>query len=142
MTGLYNNDASAAIHETMEALHEVGAIDKQTMRDFDAACIFRYHYGIHSVYSRLRMSDATLLIKRIPSELKQWLADEAARNARSMNKETIRLLEEARAQREAATRPARNTQAIARLLKDLQAMPVLDARTMDEALYDETGMPK
>ena len=88
------------------------------------------------------MSDATLLIKRMPSELKQWLADEAARNARSMNKETIRLLEEARALREATVRPARDTRAIARILKDLQAMPVLDTRTMDDALYDETGMPK
>lgn len=29
----------AAIHETMEALHTVGAIDKQTMRDFDEACL-------------------------------------------------------------------------------------------------------
>ena len=27
----------AAIHETMDALHEVGAIDKQTMREFDEA---------------------------------------------------------------------------------------------------------
>ena len=25
--------------ETMEALHEVGAIDKQTMREFDEACL-------------------------------------------------------------------------------------------------------
>jgi len=88
------------------------------------------------------MSDATLLIKRMPSELKQWLADEAARNARSMNKEAIRLLEEARALREAARRPTRDTQAIARILKDLQAMPVRDTRSMDDALYDETGMPK
>jgi len=88
------------------------------------------------------VSDATLLIKKMPSELKQWLADEAARNARSMNKETIRLLEEARALRESATQPARDTLAIARILTDLQAMPVLDTRPMDEALYDETGMPK
>ena len=88
------------------------------------------------------MSDATLLIKGMPADLKQWLADEATRNARSMNKETIRLLEEARAQRESATRPARNTRAIARILKDLQALPVLDARAMDEALYDASGMPK
>ena len=88
------------------------------------------------------MSDATLLIKRMPSDLKQWLVNEAARNARSLNKETIRLLEEARAVREAATRPARDTQAIARILRDLQTMPVLDARPMDDALYDETGMPK
>jgi putative transcriptional regulator len=29
----------AAIHETMEALNDVGAIDKQTMRRFDAACL-------------------------------------------------------------------------------------------------------
>ena len=29
----------AAIHETMEALHEVGAIDKQMMRRFDDACL-------------------------------------------------------------------------------------------------------
>ncbi len=29
----------ATIHETMEALHEVGAIDKQTMRRFDEACL-------------------------------------------------------------------------------------------------------
>jgi putative transcriptional regulator len=29
----------AAIHETMEALHKVGAIDKQTMRRFDGACL-------------------------------------------------------------------------------------------------------
>ncbi len=29
----------ASIHETMEALHEVGAIDKRTMRHFDDACL-------------------------------------------------------------------------------------------------------
>lgn len=88
------------------------------------------------------MSDATLLIKRMPSELKQWLAAEAARNARSMNKETIRLLEEARALRETAARPGRNAQAIAQILKDLQALPVQDARPMDEILYDASGLPR
>ena len=35
----YRSEALAAIHETMEALHEVGAIDKQTMREFDEACL-------------------------------------------------------------------------------------------------------
>ena len=39
MNKKYRSDAMAAIHETMEALHEVGAIDKQTMRRFDAACL-------------------------------------------------------------------------------------------------------
>jgi putative transcriptional regulator len=39
MTKRYRSEVSAAIHETMEALHEVGAIDKQTMREFDEACL-------------------------------------------------------------------------------------------------------
>lgn len=39
MTMKYQSDAFAAIHETMEALHEIGAVNKQTMREFDAACL-------------------------------------------------------------------------------------------------------
>ncbi|HNS45524.1 MAG TPA: transcriptional regulator, partial [Alphaproteobacteria bacterium] len=39
MTKRYRSEAFAAIHETMDALHEVGAIDKQTMREFDEACL-------------------------------------------------------------------------------------------------------
>ena len=39
MAKKYKSAAFAAIHETMEALHEIGAVDKQTMRDFDAACL-------------------------------------------------------------------------------------------------------
>lgn len=35
----YRSQAYAAIHETMEALHETGAIDKQTMREFDESCV-------------------------------------------------------------------------------------------------------
>lgn len=35
----YQSEAFAAIHETMEALHGVGAIDKRTMREFDVACL-------------------------------------------------------------------------------------------------------
>jgi putative transcriptional regulator len=35
----YRRDALAAIHETMASLHDVGAIDKQTMRRFDDACL-------------------------------------------------------------------------------------------------------
>src|ERR1700689_775897 len=35
----YRSDALAAIHETMEALHDVGAVGKQTMRRFDDACL-------------------------------------------------------------------------------------------------------
>ena len=32
-------NARASIHETMEARHEVGAIDDQTMREFDDSCL-------------------------------------------------------------------------------------------------------
>jgi len=39
MSKKYRSDAMAAVHETMVALHEVGAIDKKTMRRFDAACL-------------------------------------------------------------------------------------------------------
>lgn len=39
MAKKYKSDAMAAIHETMEALHGVGAIDKRTMRQFDEACL-------------------------------------------------------------------------------------------------------
>jgi len=39
MAKKYRSDALAAIHETMESLHEIGAVDKQTMREFDAACL-------------------------------------------------------------------------------------------------------
>jgi len=38
-TSNYRSDAFAAIHETMEALHRVGAISKVTMREFDEACL-------------------------------------------------------------------------------------------------------
>ncbi len=35
----YRSEAMAAVHETMEALHDVGAIDKQTLREFDDSCL-------------------------------------------------------------------------------------------------------
>ncbi len=35
----YRSEAMASVHETMEALHKVGAIGKQTMRRFDDACL-------------------------------------------------------------------------------------------------------
>lgn len=35
----YRSDAFAAVHETMDALHRVGAINKVTMRKFDDACL-------------------------------------------------------------------------------------------------------
>ena len=38
-TRAYRSDAFAAVHESMEALHHVGAISKVTMREFDEACL-------------------------------------------------------------------------------------------------------
>ena len=43
MAQKYRSDALAAIHETAEALHEVGAIDKRTMREFDEGCLTPVH---------------------------------------------------------------------------------------------------
>jgi putative transcriptional regulator len=43
MAKKYRSDAFAAIHETMEALHDIEAIDKQTMREFDDACLTPVH---------------------------------------------------------------------------------------------------
>jgi putative transcriptional regulator len=35
----YISKALASIHETIEALHEIGAVGKQTMREFNEACL-------------------------------------------------------------------------------------------------------
>ena len=35
----YKSEAFAAIHETMEALHEIEAISLTTMREFDVLCL-------------------------------------------------------------------------------------------------------
>ena len=35
----YKSDAYAAIHESMDALHQTGAISKKTMREFDETCL-------------------------------------------------------------------------------------------------------
>lgn len=39
MTKNYRSDALASLNETMEALSDIGAISKQTMREFDEACL-------------------------------------------------------------------------------------------------------
>jgi putative transcriptional regulator len=35
----YRSEPLSAIHETMDALHRIGAISKVTMREFDVACL-------------------------------------------------------------------------------------------------------
>ena len=39
MTKQYRSKAMASIHETADGLHSVGLLDKQTMRQFDDACL-------------------------------------------------------------------------------------------------------
>lgn len=39
MVKVYKSEALAAIHEMMEGFHQSGAIDKQTMHEFDDGCL-------------------------------------------------------------------------------------------------------
>ncbi len=39
MDKTYKSEAFAAIHETVESLHVVGVVTKQTLRTFDDACL-------------------------------------------------------------------------------------------------------
>ncbi len=81
-----------------------------------------------------------MLIKQMPDELKAWIAEEARRHHRSMNKEAVALLESARAQRAGPTRAAAGD--IDALLKRFRALPDLDRRSADEILgYDDIGLP-
>jgi putative transcriptional regulator len=35
----YESEIAAAVHETVEGFHEIGIVDKQTMRKFDELCL-------------------------------------------------------------------------------------------------------
>ncbi|WP_103755356.1 helix-turn-helix domain-containing protein [Escherichia coli] len=39
MSKNYRSDALASVHEMMESLQDIGAVTKQTMREFDALCL-------------------------------------------------------------------------------------------------------
>ena len=39
MTKTYKSKILASVHEAMQDAHDVGVIDKTTMREFDAACL-------------------------------------------------------------------------------------------------------
>lgn len=39
MAKAYKSEALAAVHELIEGFHQGGAIDKQTMREFDETCL-------------------------------------------------------------------------------------------------------
>ena len=67
-----------AIHETMTALRNVGAIDKETMRRFDVACLTRIELlspnQIRALLQRERVSQAVLAhyLNVTPNLVSKW----------------------------------------------------------------------
>lgn len=39
MAQKYKSDALAALHESMQGLHDIGLVDAKTMRQFDSTCL-------------------------------------------------------------------------------------------------------
>jgi len=39
MTKKYRSKALGALHDTVQGLHRLGLVDRQTMREFDASCL-------------------------------------------------------------------------------------------------------
>ena len=83
-----------------------------------------------------------MTIKQMPADLKRFWAEEARSHDPSMNKEVLRVLEEERARREAAKFPGKNMDSIMAAARRLQSFAVADQRRMEDALYDDEGMPK
>jgi putative transcriptional regulator len=65
-TNRYRSPALRSLHEVMEDLHEVGAIDKATMRDFDLGCLTPVEKLAPEAIKRIRekahMSQATFAL--------------------------------------------------------------------------------
>lgn len=47
MTKAYKSGVMAAVHEMMEGFYQSGAIDKQTMREFDDAYLAAHDAWVH-----------------------------------------------------------------------------------------------
>ena len=62
----YRSPAFRSLHEVMEDLHEVGAIDKATMRDFDLSCLTPVEAfepeAIKHIRDKAHMSQATFAL--------------------------------------------------------------------------------
>lgn len=74
----YKNDVMEALHRSAAALHRVGAMDAQTMRNFDVACIERParwdKARVRQLRQRLHMSQPVLAayLNSTPSTVAQW----------------------------------------------------------------------
>jgi putative transcriptional regulator len=54
----YKTEALASIYEMMEGAHEIGAIDKKTMREFDESCLIAAPVLSPAEIKALRESEA------------------------------------------------------------------------------------
>lgn len=65
-TKRYRSPALRSLHEAMEDLHAVGAIDKATLRDFDLGCLTEVKdlapEAIRQIREKARMSQATFAL--------------------------------------------------------------------------------
>lgn len=74
----YKSDVMEALHRSASALHRVGALDSQTMRNFDVACIERParwdKTRVRQLRLRLHMSQPVLAayLNSTPSTVAQW----------------------------------------------------------------------
>jgi putative transcriptional regulator len=74
----YKGDVFEALHRSATALHRVGAMDAQTMRNFDVACIERParwdRTRVRKLRLRLHMSQPVLAayLNSTPSTVAQW----------------------------------------------------------------------
>ena len=75
MSKTYKSEALAAVHEMMEGFYESGAIDKQTMREFDEGCLTTVQpltpEEIRSIRERERISQP--VFARYLNDHGQWL---------------------------------------------------------------------
>lgn len=77
-TARYKDDVFEALHRSAKALHEVGAIDSQTMRNFDVACIEPPaswdKVRVRRLRRRFRMSQPVFAayLNSAPSTVAQW----------------------------------------------------------------------
>lgn len=77
-TAKYKSEVMEALHRSASALHRVGAMDAQTMRNFDVTCIERpaqWDKGrVRKLRERLHMSQPILAayLNSTPSTVAQW----------------------------------------------------------------------
>lgn len=74
----YNDEVSEALHRSAKALHRVGAMDTQTMRNFDVTCLARPvswdKRRVRQLRQRFHMSQPVLAayLNSTPSTIAQW----------------------------------------------------------------------